>query len=131
MQSRYFSVEKDYAQVCKWWQAWNWPTVPEIFLPEIGIVVSNHGIDVCAGFLYKTDSAVCWAENYIMSTEVPRELSKGCVDFLIQRLTKEAKELGFKLMMSSVNHPSLIRKLLKAGCSEKYESNMSNLAMVL
>jgi hypothetical protein len=102
-----------------------------MFLPEIGIIISNEGFNLCAGFLYKTDSATCWAENYILNKDAPKEISKGCIDLLIQRLIIEGREQGFKLMMSSVNHPSLIKKLLKAGCVKKFDSNMSNLAMVL
>jgi len=131
MQSRHFSVEKDYTAVCRWWESWGWPPVPEMFLPEIGIVISNKGVDICSGFLYKTDSAACWAENYISNKDVPRELRQGAIEFLIQRLIKEAKDAGFIAMMSSVNNPSLIKKLLKAGAIDKYESNMSNLMVVL
>ena len=122
---------QDYDMLCEWWGAWEWPALPMSFLPETGIIVSNGGEDVAAAFLYKTDSCVCWAENFVSNKDAKRENRKGSIEYLIEVLTKEAKESGFSLMMSSIQHKGLIDKLIKGGYNSEYESNMSNLVKVL
>ncbi len=131
MESRYFNYDTDYNMLVKWWESWGWPAIPKQLLSMTGIIVLNNNVGVCAGWLYRTDSAVCWAENYIINKDAPKELRKGSIEFLIEKLIKEAKESGFSMMMSSVRHPGLIKKLLDAGCQEQYDTNMSNLARIL
>jgi len=130
MEYRYYKSE-DHPMLAQWWESWGWVVLPEVVLSKTGIIISNGGVDVTAGFLYKTDSAVCWAENYISNKTAPKELRKGSVEFLIERLMIEAKEQGFMVIMSSVQHKGLIQKLVDAGCDAQYESNMSNLVKVL
>lgn len=130
MQYRYYKPE-DYSMLTQWWESWSWGAFPEAALPATGIIISNEGVDVAAAFLYKTDSCVCWAENYISSKEAPRNLRRGAIEFLIKRMMVEAKEQGFAIMMSSVQHSGLIKKLIEAGCEEEYETGMSNLMKVL
>lgn len=126
-----YVTEQDYDMLCEWWKSWNWAALPQVCLPKVGIIVSNGGEDVAAAFLYKTDSCVCWAENFISNKAAKRENRKGSIEYLIEVLTQEAKDSGFILMMSSINHKGLIDKLLKCGYNPEYETNMSNLVKVL
>lgn len=130
MKHRYYT-EEDYSTLVSWWEAWGWPAMPAPTLPKTGIIISNGGIDVCAGFLYKTDSCVCWAENFISCKEAAKEIRKGSIEFLVDAMAKEAKEQGFTIMMSSVQHKGLIKKLIASGYNEEYETGMSNLMRVL
>ena len=130
MEYRFYKSE-DHPMVAHWWESWGWDVFPEIALPETGVIMTNGGVDVAVGFLYKTDSCVCWAENFVASKTAPRELRKGAIDALIKQMAIVAKEQGFLMMMSSVQHPGLIKKLIAAGYNEKYETNMSNLMKVL
>ena len=129
MQSRYYTPE-DYENVANWWKQWDWEPLPQIALPEIGIVVSNQGVDLGVAFLYQTDSCICWAENYVVNKEVDKKLRAGCVEFLIEKIIEEAKELGFLMVMSSVTHTFLIKKLLRAGY-QVTDKEMTNLLRVL
>lgn len=131
MESRYFDLDDDYATVSKWFESWGWPPMPKQFLSTTGIIVSNGGVDICAAWLYKTDSAACWAEHYISNREAPKELRGGAVQFLIEKLIEEGKNKGFQLMMSSVKQKGLIKKLLDAGCHKEYDTGMCNLARSL
>lgn len=105
--------------------------MPEVALPKTGIIISRDGVDLAASFIYATDSCVCWAENFITNKKAPRELRKGSVDYLIEMTIEEGKRQGFLVMMSSVHHEGLIKKLLKAGYDENVESGMTNLTRVL
>jgi hypothetical protein len=127
---RYYTVD-DYGTLSKWWIDWDWAVLPPALLPKIGIIVSNGGEDVAAAFLYKTDSCVCWAENFISSRTSKRENRQGAIEFLVKVLSEVAKENGFSIMMSSIQHEGLIKKLLNCGYNPQYETNMSNLVKVL
>ncbi len=116
--------------VCKWWEQWGWPAIPEICLPTTGIVIQGER-SLCAGWLYRTDSAVCWAENYVSDKTVSKAERTGSVEMLINSLIEEGHRLGFKVLMSSVRNPSLINKLIKSGFDVNYDKDMSNLTRVL
>ena len=130
MKHRYYT-QNDYLMLTKWWESWDWMALPEVTLPATGIIITNQGVDICAAFLYKTDSAVCWAENFIIDKQAPRDLRRGAVECLIKQITIEAKEQGFAVMMSSIQHEGLIKKLIASGYSPEYEKNMCNLVRVL
>jgi hypothetical protein len=129
MKIRNFDLD-DYLEVEKWWKSWGWSPIPPTFLSSTGFVVESDKL-ICAGWLYKTDSAVCWAENYIANKEVGKKERAEGLDMLIETLIQEGKKEGFKVMMSSTRCPFLIKKLLKAGCEKIYDTGMSNLVRVL
>jgi hypothetical protein len=133
MEYRHYNSE-DYEILAKWWESWGWPAIPEMALPQAeprGVIVTNEGVDICAGFLYKTDSCTCWIENIISNKEAPKELRKGSIEYLIDTIASEAEELGFKVMMTSIKHEGLIEKFIATGCEKDYETGMSNLARIL
>ena len=129
MEHRLYKPE-DYKTLYKWWKDWNWEAMPEVALPETGIIISKDGVDLAASFIYKTDSAVCWAENFISNKEAPKELRKGCVEFLIEKTIQEARSMGFSIMMSSISHKGLVDKLVRAGYQVS-DTKMTNLVRVL
>jgi len=130
MKARYFT-EQDYAKISSWFIDWGWDAIPLAFLSSCGVVVSNEGVDICAGWVYSTDSAACWGENYISDKNTPKELRVGAIEFLIDRMAEEAKSKGFLVMMSSVKHRGLIKKLLSCGFEADYEQDMCNLTRIL
>lgn len=130
MEWRYYTL-KDYPTLTDWCESWGWEKLPEFAIPRIGVVVSNEGVDLCMGFIYQTDSGICWAENIISNRKASREIRKGCVDFLLNILACVAKDHGFVVMMSSIKNKSLINKMVNSGYSDKLEENMTNLMRVL
>lgn len=129
MKHRYFTPD-DYEMICKWWQDWSWQPLPLAALPRTGIIVTNEGVDLAASFIYTTDSCVCWAENFISNKEAPRHLRKGSIEFLIEKTIEEGKNQGFMMMMSSVEHEGLIKKLTDANFLAA-EKGMTNLVRAL
>lgn len=105
---------EDYPLFCKWWKAWGWPPIPQAFLPPNSLVVcSNDGTPIAAVFLYRTDTPIIWAENYISDRESldRREAMEVLIDYIKPR----AKELGALAVMSVVKHNGLARRLQGAG----------------
>jgi hypothetical protein len=111
----------DYEQLKKWWDYWKFPAPDMCILPKYdnetttGIMVTKNGVDVCAGFLYETNSALCWVEFIVANPNVEKEERGECLDKLIQEFTIEAQSLGFGAIFASIKHPSLLDRYIKAG----------------
>lgn len=103
--------KKDYETLCKWWDAWKWPSIPEKFLSDIGII-SN---DTAAGFLYTTNSAIAWIEWLVSDPLVPATRRSDAVDEVIMMLTEIAVARDFKAIFTSTNKDSLEQRLVKHG----------------
>ena len=116
----------DYSMLCKWWEHWGWSPLGEATLSKTGLIVTNQGIDVASCFIYKTDSCVCWIEHYLINKQASKHARRGAIEFLIDASVEKAKQMGFAVSMSSVNHKGLIEKLIQSGYSHG-DSNMSNL----
>lgn len=114
MKKRYVTAE-DYQELSRWWKDWGWHPVPQNCLAPTGLMIENDGVPVCAVWLYRTDSPVCWAEYYVSSKDAAPEVRRMALDFLIGCIVDEATEMGFKFVMSSVKHNSLCRKLENNG----------------
>lgn len=107
-----YNENNHYAMLASWWDSWTgWVAIPSIMLPENGLIIySDCGVPLCAGFVYKTDSAIAWVEHIISSKDAPKELRGGSVEFLIIELSVLAKELGFIIALTSSKHNGLIQK---------------------
>lgn len=133
LQARAYS-DADYECLASWWEAWGWPALPKEALPEIGVVVESIDGEskrkICAGFVYKTDSTLCWIEWIISDKNYRESDRKEAMLLLIKSLTQAAKELGYKVAFTSVVSKHLIEKYKSMGFSVDSEG-MTNLTKVL
>ncbi len=116
----------DYQVLTEWWKDWDWQPVPEVFLSPTGLMVYND-IDICAGWIYKTDTPICWIENVISNKNAK---DRDAVTFLLQALEAKARTMGFKVAMTSVKNKSLIRKMENIGYI-KTDTDMTNYVRAL
>lgn len=101
--------EEDYPELVSWWKFWKFTPPSLEMLPESGIMISKEGVNICCGFLYFTNSKICWSE-FINSNPNYRESDrKEAVKFLILELERVAKNKGFKVIFTSLKNPSLIK----------------------
>jgi hypothetical protein len=118
----------DYEQLKEWWNFWKFPAPPISVLPKYdeelttGLMVVKDGVNICAGFLYETNSALCWLEFIVANPKVDKEDRGIALDKLIQEFTIEAQSLGFGAIFASIKHPSLLNRYVKAG----YEIGTTN-----
>ena len=103
-------TEEDYKTFCEWWESWGWPAIPYEFLPKNSIVVCGDE-PICAVFLYKTDTPICWAENYISSKHSKNR--NEALDMLFSVMSERVKDMGCNVVMSSVRHNGLAKRLIK------------------
>lgn len=113
----------DYDTLVSWWDGWkDWKgnAPPKEFLPQNGtggIMISNDDVDICAGFLYTTNSKIAWLEFIVSNPNYRNKDRKEAIVMLIDVLCNIANELGFKAVFTSVKNPFLINHLKNVGFS--------------
>lgn len=123
-------LDKDYATLKVWWEQWGWKPFPQMFLPQNGVVVEHDNNMVCAVFLYLTDTPIIWMENYISDKEKKPSIRSQALYLMIEEAKEKAKRLGANMVMSSVNHAGLARKLRVNGF-KKADDGLTNYVGVL
>jgi len=119
MQVRYWDREKDYDMLVEWWNSWRFTPPANNCLPPTGIIVSSDGIDVVSGFLYVSNSSLCWIEFIVSNPNMKdRELRLDCIDKCINTLCDIAKEMGYGMAYASLNKESLQERYVLCGFLE-------------
>ena len=113
-----------------WWTGHKWPVIPISSLPKNGLICTYNKKPVCSGFIYKTEVDIAWMEWVLCDPQADREYRGSCIDALIEKLSELAKNMGYRLIFTSVANTSLIKRL------EKYnfgicDTNVTNLVRVL
>jgi hypothetical protein len=124
----------DYDQSLKpWWESWGWSAPSKDFLPEDGIgglMVSYEGVDICAGFIYFTNSKAAWIEFVISNKEYKGDNRKEALQLLINCLSSVAEDKKFKYIYTSLKSNSLIKIYSDCGFT-KGDSNCQEMIKVL
>lgn len=105
-------TEEDYPVLCKWWQFWRFPAPPQDCLPSNGtggIMVSKGDVDICAGFIYFTNSKLTWLEFIVSNNEYREKDRSEAIQFLIDELCGIAERQGYKAVFSSIKNKNLIK----------------------
>ena len=67
----------------KWWNDWKWDAPAKDFLPQEGrggIMVSKDDVDICAGFLYFTNSKAAWCEFIVSNKDYKEAVEEETAD---------------------------------------------------
>lgn len=110
MQVRKFE-EQDYEVVCAWWDSHGWPRVPFTSLPFNGYLVDG----TCAAFLYVTDSDLAIMEWIIGNPAVEKSVRGEALNNLIEFISKDAKNMGYKTIITMTKHSKLIDRFVSHG----------------
>jgi len=118
MVSRYFEA-KDYENLLKWWKFWRFPAPSLNSLPTTGMIVNLNGVDAVCGFIYLTNSNMCWLEFIVSNPDVKnKEDREMCINECINRLCDLAKEMGYVFVYTSLKNENLQNKYLSCGFLE-------------
>lgn len=102
----------------KWWKDWGWEAPPKDFLPDTGVMVSKGDVDVCAGFIYFTNSNVALTE-FVVSNRDYKEKDRGeALDLLIDCISELAEENDYKYAHVILKNKSLLGRYKEAGYLE-------------
>lgn len=119
MEVRYLK-ESDYDDILVgWWSQWRWSAPAKDMLPqngEGGIIVSKDGEDICAGFVYFTNSKTAWIEYIISNPNYKnREDRKNALNMLINVLSIYVEQEGYKYIYTSLKNKHLIDRYADCG----------------
>lgn len=114
--------DDDYKLLCQWWKDWRWKAPSKQMLPDegkSGIIISYGGVEICAGFLYYTNSGICFIEYVISNFYVKdRDLRKEAIDLLLELLSAVAKKDGYVLAFTFTGNPHLQESFKRVGFFE-------------
>ena len=115
-------IDGDYENIlCKWWKTWRWTPPIKDLLPQDGnggIIVSKDGVDICAGFLFLTNSKTAWSEYIISNFEYKDKDRHEAIEFLINTLSYMAKDKGYTYVYVSLKNNPLIDRYTNCGYSK-------------
>ena len=105
--------EEDWDTLQKWWSAWpEWKSPPREFLPDNGtggIMVEKNNIPIVAGFIYETNSKLCYLEWIVSNPKYKNKKDrKEAIELLITKAEEYTKNLGYTYMWSVGRHKTLI-----------------------
>lgn len=110
--------EEDYNELLTWWK-WHRFSPPLLeMLPNSGVMLSKEGINICAGYIYFTNSNICWIEFIVSNPNYRESDRKEAIKELIQQLGYIAKDNGFKVVYTNLKNPSLIKYFSDVGYIE-------------
>ena len=108
---RRFNLEKDYDIIGRWWRKHgSYIPAPE-YLSQTGLIIEIDNEPVAAGFLYKTDSAICVFEWVVVNPETEKESRDKALDYLIESAIEWSEKAGFKVIYSSLKEKKFIKRL--------------------
>lgn len=106
---RLFNKETDYNTIVKWWLDHDEFPCPVDLLPNIGFIVD----DIVAGFLYQTDSKICFVESLISKKDTNKEERRIALDKLMDSLVEAAEGMNYKKIIFQTSHPRIKEQSLK------------------
>jgi hypothetical protein len=111
-----FEAEKHFAEVSTWWKFWRWTEHPTpVILSDIGFIVEAEGVNICAGWLYLTNSIIGSMEFLVSNPFVDRKLRSEALDFLINSINHRSEQEGKIVFMTNINNEALAKRLLTLG----------------
>lgn len=114
----------DYETLKDWWGFWRFPAPSIPSLPQYeqgyfnGLIASHNGKDLAAGFLYETNSAMCWIEYVVTNPKTSSKEREEAILKVLEELSLSARELGYLAIFSSLKNENLINKYKKIGFIE-------------
>jgi hypothetical protein len=118
MEFRYIE-QSDYEMLVDWWKFWKFPAPPIEMLPDSGVIVNKDGVDICAGFIYFTNSKTCWIEFIVSNPNVrQKEDRREAITNVIDVLCSIGKNNGYTIAYTSLKNENLQNKYLQCGFIE-------------
>ncbi len=101
---------KDFEQIKSWGEKWGADYQEDQF-PKHGFIVD----DVCAYFIYSTDSSVCFLENLVRNPNADIGDKFDALGHVIEACFAKAHELGFKIAYATTDNISAARRARSHG----------------
>ena len=107
-------IERDDMQyINRWWKEHGWEPVHPYMLSRTGYVVSQNDEPVVAGWYIKTNGGGALLEWIVKNPSAPKKAVDKCLDVLVSSVESYAKEDGYLMILTFIEHKSLKRFLTK------------------
>jgi hypothetical protein len=105
----------DLAILADWWGFYHKTEYPVDLLSDIGIAVTRNGEPVAAGFLYETNSKMCFSDFCIVNPELPKKERDLAIKTLMYGIVRLAGVRGYKAIFVHARIPKLKARLSDFG----------------
>lgn len=102
--------QSDYPMLCSWWKEWQKPPVPLDWLTDTGFIVSSGKFDVCAVFLYLTNSSICHLDCMISNKNfTDKHIRRHSLQLAVQSAISLAHNMGRGVIFVQSNNKFIDR----------------------
>lgn len=96
-------IESDFGVINKWFGLRGEPNIPKGYFPDVGFIAENVG----AGFLYQTDSTLCFIDGYISNPASTKAEREDAFEWITRSLLLTAKEHKFTMVLAYSQNPAV------------------------
>lgn len=107
---RYADLDRDYLTLSSWCQARGLAPPIRRFMPPTGLIALVEGVEVCAGFLFKSDANAAILGDIIANPKATGEMRDAALTSIIDALAAIAKSQGFGMICCSTKIPKLLER---------------------
>lgn len=100
----------DIGQINSWLQLRDMPALMPKQLPKIGYIID----DVACGFLYQTDSSVCYVEQFVAHPNA--ENKQDAINKIVTQLLVDATALNFEVAIAITKNETIKQIANKQNC---------------
>lgn len=116
MEIKVFNRTEDYDTVSAWWKQREHAQVPQDFISDYGFIAFENGNAVAAMWLYPVVTTKwCMIRFPISDPNSTNELRSQALDLIFDTIHLVAKDMGYKHIFCTTNHPGLQARLNKCG----------------
>jgi len=103
--------EEHIPEINSWYCQRGMETLSKHLFPDVGFIVRGVG----AGFIYQTDSSLCFLDGYISNPESTKEHRKDSFDKITHALILTAKDHGFRSILAYTQNPEISKRCERFG----------------
>lgn len=103
--------DKDLVVLADWWSYSHSDNLPVNILSDIGIMITSDEKPVAAGFLYETNSKLCFSDFCIVNPILEKKCRDLAIKNLMHGIVRLAEKRGFSVMFVHARIPKLKSRL--------------------
>lgn len=96
-----------------WWDFWKFTPPAFEYLPQNMLCAYNEDGPACIGFMYMTDSKLCWLEWIVADPKRSKADRNDAIQMILSSVKILSSALGFSAIFTSSKNQSLNNKLEK------------------
>jgi len=104
---RLIDRSKDMEYIVEWWKEHGWTPVHPYMLSETGYIVEHDNQPIVAGWYIKTNGGGALLEWIVKNPLASKEVVSKSLDILVESVESYAKEDGYLMLLTFIEHKGL------------------------